>query len=218
MAPQLAIGGWAPIPKKLNPLSMSMADAKLAAEITITGAMILGRMCLVIILKSLNPNALAAVTYCISLTLIICPRTTLATSTHMVSPTAINTCQNPLPKANVIAITSNNVGIDHVTFIIHIITASILPPKYPAKLPINNPITKEMKTATNPTKKYILAPTNTRLNKSLPYLSVPKTKVFSFIKPSMELFGNICKGTVFSGPNRPSDAYSVYNNVSLETT
>src|SRR5690606_40251330 len=78
------------------------------------------------------------------------------------------------------------------------------------------PISNEIKTATKPIKKEIRAPTNTRLNKSLPYLSVPKTKVFSLIKPSMELFGKVCKGTVFSGPNRPSDAYSVYTNVSLE--
>ena len=129
MAPQLAIGGCAPIPKKLNPLSIKIAAAKLAAEMTITGAIIFGKICLVITLKSLNPKALAAVTYCISLALIICPRTTLATSTHMVNPTAIKTCQKPLPKANVIAITNNSVGMDQVTLMIHIIIASTFPPK-----------------------------------------------------------------------------------------
>ena len=105
--------------------------------------------------ESLKPKALAAVTYCISFTLIICPLTTLATSTHMVRPTAMNTCQNPLPKTNVMAMTKSSVGIDQVTLIIHITIASILPPKYPAKLPIAIPITSDIKTAMNPIKNEI---------------------------------------------------------------
>ena len=129
MPPQLGVGGCAPIPKKLSPLSIRMAPAKLAADIIITGAIALGKICFVIILQSVNPNARAAVTNCICLTLITCPRTTRATSTHIVSPTATNTCQNPLPRASVIAMTKRRVGIDHVTFITHIIAASTFPPK-----------------------------------------------------------------------------------------
>ncbi len=40
--PQLGIGGCAPIPRKLRPLSIKMAEAKLAAEIIITGVSALG--------------------------------------------------------------------------------------------------------------------------------------------------------------------------------
>ncbi len=53
MSPQLVIGGCAPRPKKLNPLSIKIEAAKLAAEITIRGDIIFGKICLVIILKSL---------------------------------------------------------------------------------------------------------------------------------------------------------------------
>ena len=42
--PQLGIGGCAPIPKKLNPASNNIADAKLDAAITITGPIIFGRI------------------------------------------------------------------------------------------------------------------------------------------------------------------------------
>ena len=42
--PQDGVGGCAPIPKKLRPLSTKIAEAKLAAEITITGAITLGRI------------------------------------------------------------------------------------------------------------------------------------------------------------------------------
>ena len=88
-----------------------------------------GKICLEIMRKLLKPKARAAVTYCISFALIIWPLTTLATSTHIVKPTAINTCQKPFPNAKVIAITNKSVGMDQVTFIIHIIKASTLPPK-----------------------------------------------------------------------------------------
>ena len=51
MSPQLVIGGCAPRPKKLNPLSIKIEAAKLAAEITIRGDIIFGKICLVIILN-----------------------------------------------------------------------------------------------------------------------------------------------------------------------
>ena len=44
MSPQLVIGGCAPRPKKLNPLSIKIEAAKLAAEITIRGDIIFGKM------------------------------------------------------------------------------------------------------------------------------------------------------------------------------
>ena len=58
---------------------------------------------------------------------ITCPRTILATSTHIVSPTATKTCQKPFPNANVIAITISSVGMDQKTLIIHMIISSINP-------------------------------------------------------------------------------------------
>ena len=79
------------MPRKLNPASNKMADAKLAAEITIIGFMMLGIMCFKMILILLNPNALPASTNVVSLTESICPLVTRATSTHIVSPTAMKT-------------------------------------------------------------------------------------------------------------------------------
>ena len=72
------------------------------------------------------------------------------------------------------AMTNSKVGIDQVILITHIMKASTLPPKYPAAAPIEIPMSKEIKTAMNPIKKEIRVPTIKRLNKSLPYLSVPK--------------------------------------------
>ncbi len=46
MVPHEGTGGCTPMPKKLNPASISMAEAKFAAEMTITGPMMLGRICL----------------------------------------------------------------------------------------------------------------------------------------------------------------------------
>ena len=126
--PQLGVGGCAPMPKKLKPLSINIAEAKLEAAITHNGAILFGKICLKSIRKSEKPNTFAASIYCIFLTLRVCPLTILATSTHIVSPTATNTCQYPFPKANVKAITNNKVGIDQVTFINHKMKASIFPP------------------------------------------------------------------------------------------
>ena len=125
--PQDGVGGCAPIPRKLRPLSTKIAEAKLAADITIIGAMTLGNIWLKIILVSENPKAFDASTNSFSIYYRICPRSTRATSTHIVSPTAINICQNPFPIAKVIAITNSNVGIDHTTFINHIIMLSVRP-------------------------------------------------------------------------------------------
>ena len=47
--------------------------------------------------------------------------------------------------------------------------------------PIKTPTSKEIKTAIKPIDKEIREPIITLLNKSLPYLSVPKKKVFSCI-------------------------------------
>jgi superfamily II DNA or RNA helicase len=57
-----------------------------------------------------------------------CPLTIRATSTHMLQPTATNTCQNPLPNNNVIAITKSKVGMAQITFTNQEIKESILPP------------------------------------------------------------------------------------------
>ena len=136
--------------------------------------MMLGKMWRKIILKSAKPNAFAASTYCCCFIEITCPRTTRATSTHIVSPTAIKTCHTPFPSAKVIAITNSNVGMDQVILIIHMIKASVFPPKYPPIAPINTPIRREIHTAIKPIEKEIRVPINRRLNRSLPYLSVPK--------------------------------------------
>ena len=47
--------GWAPIPKKLRPASISMAAAKLAAEITITAAITFGKNVLKDDAKGMEP-------------------------------------------------------------------------------------------------------------------------------------------------------------------
>ena len=58
-------------------------------------------------------------------------------------------------------------------------TRSIQPPKYPAIAPKKTPNTNDIKTATNPIEIEILEPIRSLLNKSRPYLSVPKRNCFS---------------------------------------
>lgn len=79
------------MPRKLNPASNNIADAKFAAEITMIGFMMFGIICLKMILVLLKPNALPASTNVVSLTESICPLVTRATSTHIVRPTAMKT-------------------------------------------------------------------------------------------------------------------------------
>ena len=156
------------MPRKLKPASINIADAKLAADITITAPITLGRICRKMILEFLKPRALPASTNSFSLILSICPRTTRATSTHIVKPTAINTCQKPFPKANVMAITNNNVGIDHTTLINQTIKLSTHPLKKPDNAPNNIPITKDINTEINPTERLTRVPIMSWLNTSLP--------------------------------------------------
>ncbi len=63
---------------KTQPASVSMAEAKFDAEITMMVPEILGMMCLNIIVKGLNPMAFDASTNSFSRKLITCPLTTRA--------------------------------------------------------------------------------------------------------------------------------------------
>ena len=65
-------------------------------------------------------------------------------------------------------------GKPYKTSTILIIIESILPPKYPAIIPHETPMTNATPVATNPTRREILAPYNILLKRSLPRTSVPK--------------------------------------------
>jgi len=200
--PQLGIGGCAPIPKKLSPLSIKIALAKFAAERTISGAMVIGRMWLSNNLVFEKPNTVPACTNSSSFVDLTNPRTKRATSTHIVKPTAINTCQKPLPNASVIAMTIKRVGIDHMTLMNHMIILSTSPPKKPANAPRKTPSISDIITATKPMAIDILEPTISRLKRSLPYLSVPKGNRRSFKKMGFYFFfsnsiGKLIKSNFF---------------------
>src|SRR3989338_742885 len=87
--PQLAVGGWTPMPRKLNADSTSTAPAMPNTADTSTGDMAFGRICLKIILKSLAPNALAARTNSLSFRDKNSALTSLATPIHDVTPMTI---------------------------------------------------------------------------------------------------------------------------------
>ena len=162
------MGGCAPKPRKLNPVSNKIAEAKFAEATTKIGPATFGKICFAIVLVVEKPNAFAASTNSTSFKDITCPRTKRATSTHVDKPTAIKICQNPLPNAKEIAITNNKEGKDQITFINQLINVSVLPPKNPAVAPKLTPINNEINTAINPTDKETLIPRISRLNKSLP--------------------------------------------------
>ena len=146
----------------------------MVVQITNNGAMVFGSISLKSMWVVLNLKTLAASTYSLFFSTKNCPRITRATSTHIVSPTAIKTWNRPLPKTKVRAITRSKVGIDHITFISQDKTASIRPPKYPETAPTGIPMIKLTKTAMNPTLKLILLPRTTLEKWSRPNLSVPK--------------------------------------------
>ncbi|MNY05074.1 hypothetical protein D3C86_1377800 [compost metagenome] len=127
--PQLGIGGWAPNPRKLRPVSSKIAEAKLAEATTSMGPEILGRMCLIMVLEVEKPRAFEASTNSTSFSDMTWPRTNRATSTQVDKPTAIKICQNPFPKAKEMAITSSREGNDQITFINQLMAASVFPPK-----------------------------------------------------------------------------------------
>ncbi len=64
-------------------------------------------------------------------------------------------------------------GSPYRTSTILIIIESTLPPKYPATIPQETPITRATPVATKPTKSEIRAQYKILLNKSLPKISVP---------------------------------------------
>ena len=180
MLPHEGIGGCTPMPKKLKPASSRMAEAKLAAETTMMGLRMLGKICLKIMRKFLKPKARPASTKVVSRMERICPRTIRATSTHMVKPTAMKTCAMPLPNAKVIAMTNSRVGMDQTTLMNHTTASSTLPRKNPPKLPIMMPIIRLKSTAMKPTVRLMRLPKTKRLRKSRPNWSVPSRNFLCF--------------------------------------
>ena len=80
------------------------------------------------------------------------------------------------------------------------------------------PITNEMKTATNPIAKDMRIPMSIRLNKSRPYLSVPRRNFFSEmyfcgISSTEEASGKSESAYSFCKPSVPSGVYSVISMV-----
>ena len=95
--------------------------------------------------------------------------------------------------------------MDQTTLINHRINRSHIPPKYPATPPNITPIKREINTATKPMDNEIRDPTRSLLNKSLPYLSVPRGKLRSTTqRPSMlsarKGFGKRLKSTGLKSP------------------
>ena len=62
MEPQLAFGGWMPMPRKLKPASSVTAPPMLAVTATTSGPIALGMTCRSMIWNSLPPSARAAST------------------------------------------------------------------------------------------------------------------------------------------------------------
>ena len=124
VAPE-GMGIWAPTPKKLNPASIKIAAAKLAAHTTTNGPSALG--------AQPHPPGRQPQGLCSAHVSLLPQRQELAphvraTSTHRQSD-GRKTCQNPLPNANVMANTINSVGTDHMTWRNHEMSRSAQPPK-----------------------------------------------------------------------------------------
>ena len=63
MEPHSGVGGFTPRPIKLNPAIPMMLPPILIVELTISGAIVLGRICFLMILKLREPVAFAASIY-----------------------------------------------------------------------------------------------------------------------------------------------------------
>src|SRR3972149_8783023 len=126
--PQLAVGGWTPMPRKLRADSTSTAPAIPRTAETRTGDMALGRICLNIILKSLAPNALADSTNSLSFRDKNSALTNLATPIHDVMPMTIMMLQMLGSSIAMTARIKKKVGMESMMSTNLIITVSNHPP------------------------------------------------------------------------------------------
>ena len=98
MIPQLGVGGATPNPKNPKPASNKIAAAKFVVASTESEPFRLGKICLNMIWKEENPVILADKINSLFFNCIVCPLTTLATSTQLLRPVASKTWKYPLPK------------------------------------------------------------------------------------------------------------------------
>ena len=128
MEPQLAVGAWMPMPRKLRDASYMMALGIPNVTRTITVEMLLGIKCLVIILKSEAPLALAASTYSFPFSWSTAPRISRAVRTQVRRPRAIKMFLMPGPRTNMIPMAKIRSGNAAKISMIREIRVSTQPP------------------------------------------------------------------------------------------
>ena len=119
------------------------------------------------------PKAFAARRYSWSFSWSTCPRTSLAIWHQPVRHMAIRRLPTPFPTIRDTSTTRRRYGILARISTIRIMMASVFPPKYAATPPYTTPMSMSMAAPAIPRIMEIRPPIHTRVNRSLPILSVP---------------------------------------------
>ncbi|MBA7689503.1 hypothetical protein ES703_98011 [subsurface metagenome] len=166
--PQLGSGGGMPKPRKLRAASVRITPGTVVEKRIIMGAIILGRMCRVSILRVGQPIATAASTYTFSLMAITALLTSLEPVIPYHNPITMINPGIPRPTRDIMTIRIGSQGM-HIQASTNLCTIrSNLPPMYPHRIPIIVERSVARAVAAKPTITEIRAPRMTRLSRSRP--------------------------------------------------
>ena len=149
MSPQEGVGGCTPSPRKDSAASTRMAFAMKSVEYTITVGSTLRSTWRVSTCSAVAPSARAALTYSVSRATSTAPRTTRITVGAPQMPTASVVLTTPGPSADTTAIARRRYGKASSTSVARITSASVHPPRNPARQPSVSP--SDSATATDST-------------------------------------------------------------------
>ena len=172
--PRLALGAGIPTPIKLKNASVKIACGTRNVRLTTIGPAAFGKRWVRKIRRGPAPASRDARTNSRSLIRITSPLTMRAVSIQpdIQSPTRMLT--SFAPSTIMIRITYKRDGTDATISAIRIRILSAVFPAYPDTAPYKTPSAPFKSALASPTHKLILTPHQTRTNRSLPNLSVPK--------------------------------------------
>ena len=148
MRPHSGVGAWAPRPKKLNDAIVRITPPISMDACTITGEMVLGRICLKIIFVVEVPMVLAAKTKLRSLRATACPRTIRVYQGHQEMAMARMALLRLGPRIATIAMARRSGGKLRKISVKRMMNSSTAPPTEPAMAPRGTPIKSASTTAT----------------------------------------------------------------------
>ena len=177
ICPQVGIETGIPMPRKVSDASEIIDDPSSILPKTIAVSMTLGTICLAKIRDVLPPSVSTATINSFFRNAKTLARICRVYGTHPVIPRTRITLNRLEPSTAIKHRAIKINGNDSIISTIRIITASIHPPKKPARSPSVTPITRDTTTAKMPTISANREPCISRLKMSRPISSVPSRYV-----------------------------------------